>query len=343
MTIPSIPSVPHFDVPQTRSSLPLADADRAAEIARLSALLQERDAQLVAHYYTDPDLQRLAEASGGFVGDSLAMARFGCETTASTLMVAGVQFMGESAKILSPEKRILMPTLEATCSLDLGCPIEAFAPFCDAHPDRVVVVYCNTSAAVKARSDWVVTSSNALEIVDALDAEGQKILFGPDRHLGAYIQEQTGADMLLWEGACVVHEEFQSQALSALQKEYPEAVVLAHPESPASVLALADVVGSTTRLLKASQEMPDDIFIVATDRGLFYKMQQAEPDKTFIEAPTAGVGATCRSCGHCPWMAMNALGNLEQSLVSGTNEIVLDADLIERAKIPLQRMVDFKC
>lgn len=276
------------------------------------------------------------------MSDSLEMARFGNKHPAKTLIVAGVKFMGETAKILNPEKTVLMPTLEATCSLDLGCPADAFSAFCDEHPDRVVVVYANTSAAVKARADWVVTSSIALDVVEHLDSEGKKILWGPDRHLGAYVQKQTGADMLLWQGACIVHDEFKAKALVELKKQYPNAAVLVHPESPANVVDLADAVGSTSQLIKASQTMPNDTFIVATDRGIFYKMQQAMPDKTFIEAPTGGNGATCRSCAHCPWMAMNGLKAIEDALLqSEGHEIFVDADLREQALIPLDRMLNF--
>ncbi|MCH9770477.1 MAG: quinolinate synthase NadA [Gammaproteobacteria bacterium] len=314
---------------------------RQVRLQGLTQLLEKHNAALIAHYYVNADLQALAQMSGGFAGDSLAMAKFGRQTSATTLMVAGVRFMGESAKILSPEKKVLMPTLAATCSLDLGCPIKEFSAFCDAHPDRTVVVYCNTSAAVKARADWVVTSSNAVEIVDYLSSRGEKILWAPDRYLGTYIQKQTGADMVIWQGSCVVHEEFRSIALEDLKIQYPQAAVLAHPESPAKVVALADVVGSTSKLLKASQTLANDTFIVATDRGIFYKMQQASPKKTFIQAPTAGFGATCRSCGHCPWMAMNNLDDLEQSLLKSHNEIILDAKIIEKAKQPLERMVNF--
>lgn len=310
-------------------------------ISRIAALLKAEDAVVVAHYYVSPEIQYLAEQTGGFVGDSLAMAQFGLQSSASTLMVAGVRFMGETAKILSPEKRVLMPTLEATCSLDLGCPIERFSEFCDQHKDRIVVVYCNTSAAVKARSDWVVTSSNAVEIIDHLASEGNKIIFAPDRYLGSYIQKKTQADMLIWQASCVVHEEYKAEALRDLRKQYPNAAVLVHPESPPAVVEQADVVGSTTRLLKASHDMKNDTFIVATDRGIFYKMQQLSPSKTFIEAPTGGIGATCQSCGHCPWMEMNNLTRLEQSLLTGTNEIHLDSGIIHKAQIPLGRMLEF--
>ncbi|WP_185266924.1 quinolinate synthase NadA [Halopseudomonas xiamenensis] len=320
---------------------PLTDAEKSDYKARIAAALKAHDAVLVAHYYTDPLLQELAEETGGCVSDSLEMARFGKNHPATTLVVAGVRFMGETAKILSPEKRVLMPTLDATCSLDIGCPIDEFSAFCDQHPDRTVVVYANTSAAVKARADWVVTSSCALPIVESLMDKGEKILWAPDKHLGGYIQKQTGADMLLWDGACIVHEEFKAKALLDLKAVYPEAAILVHPESPASVVELADVVGSTSQLIRATQELPNPTFIVATDKGIFYKMQQAAPDRRLIDAPTAGDGATCRSCANCPWMAMNTLPRLLQSLEQGTNEILVPEQLIPAAVRPLQRMLDF--
>lgn len=331
-----------FDVPKTSPDLLLTHKERSEAIARLRPLLEKENAVVIAHYYTAPELQQLADETGGFVGDSLAMAEFGLSHSATTIIIVGVRFMGESAKILSPEKRVLMPTLEATCSLDLGCPIEEFSKFCDDNKDRTVVVYSNTSAAVKARADWVVTSSNAVNIVDHLDSEGCKILWAPDRYLGHYIQKETGADMLLWDGSCVVHEEFKAAGVQQLKQEHPNAAILVHPESPEAVIEMADVVGSTSQLLKASQTLKNDTFIVATDRGIFYKMQQASPEKIFLEAPTAGHGATCRSCAHCPWMAMNSLENLEASLRNGSNEILLDADIIEKARVPLRRMVEFK-
>lgn len=308
---------------------------------RIKRLLKEQDAVLVAHYYTDPLLQELAEETGGCVADSLEMARFGNRHPAKTLVVAGVKFMGETAKILNPEKRVLMPTLEATCSLDIGCPIDEFSRFCDAHPDRVVIVYANTSAAVKARADWVVTSSIALEVVEHLAAQGKKMIWAPDKHLGSYVQKQTGADILLWDGSCIVHEEFKAKGLADLKRMYPDAAVLVHPESPASVVELADVVGSTSQLIKAAQTMDRERFIVATDSGIFYKMQQAAPNKILIEAPTAGNGATCRSCSHCPWMAMNGLENLAEVLERGDQEIHVDPELQKKALIPLTRMLDF--
>lgn len=310
--------------------------------AKIAALLKARNAVLVAHYYTHPLLQALAEETGGCVSDSLEMARFGKEHPASTLVVAGVKFMGETAKILSPEKQVLMPTLEATCSLDIGCPPDEFSAFCDQHPDRTVVVYANTSAAVKARADWVVTSSIALDVVDYLDSQGKKILWAPDKHLGHYVQQQTGADMLLWDGACIVHEEFKAKGIEDLKGLYPDALVLVHPESPAPVVALADVVGSTSQLIRAAQTSDRRQFIVATDQGIFYKMQQTCPDKEFYVAPTAGSGATCRSCASCPWMAMNDLERLAHVLEHGGQEIHVEPELARKAMIPLQRMLDFR-
>jgi quinolinate synthase len=308
---------------------------------RIKALLKRENAVLIAHYYTAPEVQALAEETGGCVSDSLQMARFGHEHEATTLIVAGVKFMGETAKILTPEKRVLMPTLEATCSLDLGCPIEEFSAFCDEHPDRKVVVYANTSAAVKARADWVVTSSIALDVAEYLHDRGEKILWAPDRHLGDYVRRQTGADMLMWDGACIVHEEFKVRGIQDMQKVYPDAAVLVHPESPAAVVDIADRVGSTTQIIAAAKEMDYRQFIVATDQGIFYKMQQEVPDKELIIAPTAGHGATCLSCANCPWMAMNELESLARVFERDDNEVFVDADLGRQAMVPLQRMLDF--
>ena len=311
-------------------------------LARVKPLLEQENAVIVAHYYTHPLLQRLAEDTGGVVSDSLEMARYGAQTDAETIVVAGVKFMGETAKILSPEKRVLMPTLEATCSLDLGCPSDEFNAFCDNHPDRTVVVYANTSAAVKARADWVVTSSIALDVIEHLDEQGEKILWAPDKHLGSYIQQKTGADMLLWDSACIVHEEFKAKGIREMKAIYRQAAVLAHPESPKSVLALADAVGSTTQIIQAARNLPHQQFIVATDQGIFYKLCKEAPEKQILIAPTGGSGATCRSCANCPWMAMNELDNLINSLEEGSNEIQVEPELAEQATISLRRMLDFK-
>jgi quinolinate synthase len=315
--------------------------EREALKERIRRLLRERNAVMVSHFYVHPDLQDLAEETGGIVSDSLEMARFGRDHAAGTLVVSGVRFMGETAKILSPEKRVLMPDLDANCSLDLGCPVDEFSAFCDAHPDRTVVVYANTSAAVKARADWLVTSSCALDVVGALHAQGRKILWGPDRHLGDYIQRQTGADMVSWNGACIVHDEFKALELELLKQAHPRAKVLVHPESSAEVIALADAVGSTSAILNAARQLDATEFIVATDNGMLHKLRALNPGKTFIEAPTAGNGATCKSCAHCPWMAMNGLADLANALETGAGEIHVDPALGLRARVPIDRMLAF--
>ena len=328
------------------NQVPLESAISAERTAELQVLIKAqliaKNAVIIAHYYTDPLIQALAEETGGTVSDSLEMARFGNNHSAQTLVVAGVKFMGETAKILTPDKRVLMPTLEATCSLDIGCPADEFAAFCDQHPDRTVVVYANTSAAVKARADWVVTSSIALEVVDYLDSLGEKILWAPDKYLGAYVQKNTGADMLMWDGSCIVHEEFKAKGILDLKKVYPQAAVLVHPESPESVVDIADCVGSTSQLIAAAANLPQQQLIVATDQGIFYKMQQAVPEKQLLIAPTGGNGATCRSCANCPWMGMNSLENLLSCLQEGSNEVFVDQSIGEQAMVSLGRMMSFK-
>ncbi len=319
----------------------ISDQEKSELKQRIKEQLAVKDAVLVAHYYVDADIQELAEESGGYVSDSLDMARFGNEHAASTLVVAGVRFMGETAKILNPEKRIIMPELAAECSLDMNCPVDEFSAFCDAHPDHTVVVYANTSAAVKARADWMVTSGIAVDVITHLVERGEKIIWAPDRHLGGYIKKLSGADILLWQGSCVVHDEFRAQELANMKQQYPDAAVLVHPESPAAVVDLADVVSSTTGLIKAAAKMDNSHFIVATDNGIFYKMKQAAPDKIFIEAPSGGDGATCQSCAHCPWMAMNNLRNLVDVLESGGNEIHIDPIIQTKAIKPIQRLLDF--
>lgn len=318
-----------------------APGERKKLLDEIKQLLKQQDAVLVAHFYTSPDLQQLAEETGGHVADSLEMARFGTEHPATTLVVAGVQFMGETAKILNPEKRILMPDKGATCSLDLGCPVDLFSEFCDAHPDHTVVVYANTSAVVKARADWVVTSGIALPIIEHLAEQKKKILWAPDKHLGSYIQKKTGVEMLIWPGSCVVHEKFKAIGIQNLKKEFPDACVLVHPESPEEVIELADVVGSTSALIKASIENKAKRFIVATEPGIFYKMKAASPEKIFLEAPTGGISGTCGSCMRCPWMAMNGLRNLAETLRTGNNEIMVEESIRRKAVIPLKRMMDF--
>jgi len=319
----------------------LSEAEKAVYIVKIKALLKQKDAVVIAHYYVDDELQALAEETGGYVSDSLDMANFGAQHSASTLVICGVRFMGETSKILSPEKTVVMPTLEAECSLDLGCPIEEFSQFCDQHPDRVVVVYANTSVEVKARADWIVTSSNAVQIINHLMAEGKKIIWGPDKHLGQYIKNKTNADMILWQGNCIVHDEFKLHELEQLMKKHPAAEVLVHPESPEAVIGLADFVGSTKQIIAAGKKSKADTLIIATDYGLFYKMSQEVPDKRLIPAPTGGKSATCQSCAHCPWMAMNTLVNLYETLRDTTNTIEVDEPTRQKALIPLNRMLDF--
>lgn len=326
--VPSANSIDKFDLERLK--------------ARIKSELASKNAVLIAHYYTDPLIQQLAEETGGTVSDSLEMARFGANHDAQTLVVAGVKFMGETAKILTPQKRVVMPTLEATCSLDVGCPADEFSAFCDEHSDRTVVVYANTSAAVKARADWVVTSSIAVEVVDYLDSLGEKILWAPDKYLGGYVQKKTGADMLLWDGSCIVHEEFKAKGILDLKQIYPDAAVLVHPESPDSVVSIADVTGSTSQLIIAAMTLPNKQLIVATDQGIFYKMQQSVPDKQLLIAPTGGSGASCRSCASCPWMGMNSLQNLLSCLEQGSNEVLVDPAIATLAMQSLDRMMTFK-
>ena len=307
----------------------------------ISQNLTENNATLVSHYYVDPLIQEITEKSGGFVGDSLEMAKFGSNCSTENLIVCGVKFMAETAKILSPEKNIFVPTYESTCSLDLGCPASELQKMKDKYPDRMLVVYANTSAEVKAMADWVVTSSIAREIIEELDLQGKKILWAPDKYLGGYLQKETGADMVLWDSACVVHEEFKASGLRDLKRVHPDAGILVHPESPMEVVSMADAVGSTSHLIKASKELDFNKFIVATDKSIFYKMTQLSPEKEFFEAPTGGVGSSCKSCAHCPWMGLNSLKNLNECVEQLINEITLPEDLIRKAKIPLDKMINF--
>ena len=308
----------------------------------IKSLLDEKNGVLISHYYVDKEIQELTEDLGGCVSDSLQMAKFGQNSEADLLVVSGVKFMGETSKILSPEKTILMPTLEATCSLDLGCPEEDFKKFCEEHPDREIVVYANTSAEVKALADWVVTSSIALEVVEHLHSQGKKIIWAPDKHLGKYIEDYTGADMILWDASCIVHDEFKYQGLSDMKKLHPDAGVLVHPESPMEVIRLADAVGSTSQILQAAKNLDFNKFIVATDKGIFYQLEKNNPKKVFFEAPTAGNGAQCKSCSQCPWMGLNSLENLEKTLLDMKNIINVSEEIIQKAQISLNRMTSFK-
>ena len=337
----------HRSYTLTREQIPPVVIEELDEIERINLKekikkqLVRQNAVIVSHYYTDADLQLLADETGGCVSDSLDMARFGHESKAKTLIVCGVKFMGETAKILNPEKRILMPDLNANCSLDIGCPIDEFSKFCDEHPEHIVVVYANTSAEVKARADWMVTSGSAVDVIKHLTSNNKKIIWAPDKYLGDYVQKESGADMLIWQGSCIVHEEFKGKELKSLREKNPKAKVLVHPESPSSVIAQADMVGSTTSIINAVTEMDAKKFIVATDKGIFHKMKEAAKNKILIEAPTAGKGATCISCAHCPWMAMNSLKKLLYVLETGENEIFVGKDIINNAKGSIEKLLKF--
>lgn len=317
------------------------EIDKDYLFSSIKQSLKRNNATIISHYYVDPLIQEITEKTGGFVGDSLEMAKFGSNCKTDNLIVSGVKFMAETAKILSPEKNIYVPTSEATCSLDLGCPASELMEMKNQYPDRKLVVYANTSAEVKAMADWVVTSSIAKEIIEDLHLEGEKILWAPDKYLGDYLQKETGADMILWNSACVVHEEFKASGLKDLKKIHPDAGILVHPESPPEVISMADAVGSTSYLIKASQDLEFNKFIVATDKSIFYKMQQFSPEKEFFEAPTGGVGSSCKSCAHCPWMGLNSLKNVEICTRELTNEITLDSSVIEKARVPLDKMINF--
>ena len=324
------------------NSSPVYDAQTKEEKVNLiKKLLKEKDAKIIAHYYTHADVQEVAELTGGNVSDSLEMAKFGANQSSKVLIVAGVRFMGETAKILNPEKKVLMPTLKAECSLDLNCPANDLLEFRKKYPDRQLVVYANTSADVKAMADWVVTSSIAVKLIEHLNKQKIKIIWAPDKHLGGYLNDKTNANMKLWNASCIVHEEFKASSLLKLMKENKDAAVLVHPESPKEVIKLADIVGSTSQLISACKNLPNKKMIVATDNRIFYKMQKAAPTKILIEAPTGGRGATCISCAHCPWMAMNNLDNLIETLVEEKNEIIINEDVRKKAFISTNKMIEF--
>ena len=269
------------------------------------------------------------------------MARYGSIQNESTLLVAGVRFMGETAKILNPDKKILMIDMDATCSLDTGCDFNEFKNFCMENDDREVVVYANTSAKVKSISDWVVTSSIAVPLIEHLTSLGKKLIWAPDKYLGNYVIDKTGADMLLWNGSCIVHEEYKTIELKKMLMKYPNSDVLVHPESPRSIIQLADTVGSTTKLIEASRASNKKYIIVATEKGILYQMKKYSPEKIFLEAPTEGEGATCKSCGRCPWMNLNTIKKVESVFSSKSNEINLSHDIIIKAKKPIDRMINF--
>ncbi|WP_281300274.1 MULTISPECIES: quinolinate synthase NadA [unclassified Iodidimonas] len=319
-----------FD-PFQPSEQPLIDPsiDIEAEIDRLR---HERKAVILAHYYQDPAIQDIAD----FVGDSLDLSRRAAATQADVIAFCGVRFMAEVAKILSPQKTVVLPDMRAGCSLEDSCPPAEFAAFRRAHPDHLALTYINCSAAVKAETDIIVTSSNAEAIIRQIPLE-QKILFAPDRHLGAYLSRITGREMLLWPGSCIVHERFSEQELIKLKAAHPDAPVAAHPECPAHILDLADHVGSTSAILKFASESPARTIIVATEPHIIHQMQKAQPDKIFIGAP--GADGNC-NCNMCPFMAMNNLEKLYVALRDLQPQIELPEDVRLKALKPLQKMLE---
>lgn len=301
-------------------------------ITATNALKKEKNAVILAHYYQDSEIQDIAD----FVGDSLALAQWAAKTTADIIVVCGVHFMGETAKILCPDKKVLVPDMNAGCSLADSCKAEDFAKFVAEHPGYKVVSYVNTTAAVKAVTDVVVTSTNARQIVESFP-ENEKILFGPDRNLGSYINSITGRNMLLWDGACHVHARFSAENIKKLKAQYPDALVLAHPECRKEVLEIADIVGSTAALLRGTIERDAKQFIVATEAGILHKMKGKCPDKTFIPVPPAG--ESC-GCNKCEYMRYNTIEKLYNCLKNETPEVVVDPAIAERAVLPIQRMLE---
>jgi len=301
--------------------------DLDAEIRRLK---KERNAVLLAHYYQESDIQDVAD----FLGDSLQLAQAAAKTEAAVICFAGVHFMAETAKILNPDRVVVLPDLEAGCSLASGCPADAFVAWKGRHPGAVVVSYINCTADVKAASDYIVTSSNAEKIVRQIP-EGKEILFAPDRNLGRWLEQRTGRKMVLWQGSCIVHETFSQRKLLGLKERHPGALVLAHPECEEPVLALADFIGSTTAILKYAESSPREEFIVATEAGILHAMQKAAPGKRFIPAPP---DAAC-ACNECPFMKLNTLEKVYLALRDLTPRLEMSPELIARARVPIDRML----
>jgi quinolinate synthase len=302
--------------------------DLAEDIKRLK---REKNAVLLAHYYVDGEVQDVAD----FVGDSLQLSQAAAKTTADVIVFAGVHFMAETAKILNPTRRVVLPDMDAGCSLSDGCPADRFAAFTARHPDHYVISYINCSSGVKALSDCICTSSNAEKIVRSVP-EGRPIIFAPDRNLGAYIAKQTGREMLLWRGSCIVHETFSEKKLISLKLRHPEAKVVAHPECEPQLLAMADFIGSTSALLKYTKESPAREFIVVTESGILHQMRKSSPDKEFIPAPP---DANC-ACNDCPFMKKNTLEAVHRALVTLEPEITLPEDLRVKALRPIERMLE---
>lgn len=298
----------------------------------IDRLRKENNAVILAHFYQTPEIQDIAD----FVGDSLALAQWAAKTTADVLVLCGVHFMGETAKILCPDKKVLVPDLNAGCSLADSCPASKFEEFIKQHPDHTVISYVNTSAAVKALTDIVVTSTNARQIVESLPAD-EKIIFGPDRNLGNYINSVTGRNMLLWDGVCHVHEQFSLEKILDLKKDYPEAEIICHPECKRYIVEVSDYVGSTAGLLKHVIKSPKKQFIVATESGVLHEMRKACPEKEFIPAPPND--STC-ACNECNYMRMNTMKKLYNVLRFGIPEIFVDESVQKKAIRPIRRMLD---
>lgn len=301
-------------------------------IEAIKKLKQEKNALILGHYYQKGEIQEIAD----FVGDSLALAQWAAKTEADIIVMCGVHFMGETAKVLCPQKKVLVPDMAAGCSLADSCPADRFAEFVHAHPDHTVISYVNTTAAVKALTDVVVTSTNARQIVESFPKD-EKIIFGPDRNLGSYINAMTGRNMLLWDGACHVHEQFSVEKIVELKKQYPQALVLAHPECKSVVLKLADVVGSTAALLKYAVAYPENQYIVATEAGILHEMKKKCPDTLFLPAPPND--STC-GCNECSFMRLNTLEKLYNCLLNESPEITVDPEVAAKAVRPIQRMLE---
>lgn len=306
--------------------------EKTTLISEINRLKREKNAVIMAHYYQNDDLQDIAD----FIGDSLALAQQAAKTDAEVLVICGVHFMGETAKILSPEKKVLIPDLEAGCSLAESCPADRFAEFVEEHPNHTVITYVNTSAAVKAHTDVVVTSTNAVAIVQSFSPE-EKIIFGPDRNLGNYINSLTGREMLLWDGACHVHEQFSIEKLVQLKQEHPTAKILAHPECKQVLLTMADFIGSTAALLKFVQHSDNQEFIVATESGILHEMVRTCPDKKFIPAPPND--STC-ACNECSFMKLNTLQKLYECLLNESPTIEIPEDIRLKAERPIRKMLE---
>ena len=301
-------------------------------IENIEVLRKEKDAIILAHFYQDDDIQDIAD----FVGDSLALAQWAAKTTNKIIVLCGVHFMGETAKILSPDKKVLIPDLEAGCSLADSCPADQFEEFINNHPNHQVISYVNTTAAVKALTDIVVTSSNAKEIVDSLPRD-EKIIFGPDKNLGDYINKITGRNMLLWEGACHVHEQFSLEKILELKSQHQEALILAHPECRKYILEIADHVGSTSSILKYATESDNNMFIVVTEAGIMHELKKRNPNKMFIPAPPED--AEC-ACNECSYMKINTLEKLYLCLKNETPEIIIEEEIRKKAVRPINRMLE---